>query len=162
MTYTHSHSSACHLFILCLFNCICLSFPLMLRTGCRSDCISSWVYLFSFNILMQLVSKKTICLILSKPIFWENGENIFQNVICWNVLSMLSVKQLLTMKSHQPARLSTVTVTITKTYLYNINSLKPHFYIVKLGFTGVYIIFLISAQKHRLWVLVRTASPRRF
>ena len=24
--------------------------------------------------------------------------------------------------------------------------LKPHFYIVKLGFTGVYIIFLISAQ----------------
>ena len=29
---------------------------------------------------------------------------------------------------------------------------------VKLGFTGVYFIFLISAQKHRLWVLVRTAS----
>ena len=28
--------------------------------------------------------------------------------------------------------------------------------------TGVYIIFLISAQKHRLWVLVRTASSRRF
>ena len=40
--------------------------------------------------------------------------------------------------------------------------LKPHFYIVKLGFTGVYIIPFISAQKHRLWVLVRTASPRRF
>ena len=51
---------------------------------------------------------------------------------------------------------------ITKTYLYNFDPLKPHFYIVKLGFTGVYIIFLISAQKHRLWVLVRTASRRRF
>ena len=51
---------------------------------------------------------------------------------------------------------------ITKTCLYNIDPLKPHFYIVKLGFTGVYIIFLISAQKHRLWVRVRTASPRRF
>ena len=25
---------------------------------------------------------------------------------------------------------------------------QPHFYIVKLGFTGVYIIFLISVQKH--------------
>ena len=36
--------------------------------------------------------------------------------------------------------------------------LKPHFYIVKLGFTEVYIIFLISAQKHKLWVLVRTAE----
>ena len=49
-----------------------------------------------------------------------------------------------------------------KTCLYNFAPLKPHFYIVKLGFTGVDIIFLISAQKHRLWVLVRTASPRRF
>ena len=35
---------------------------------------------------------------------------------------------------------------ITKTYLYNFDPLKPHFYIVKLGFTGVYIIFLKSAQ----------------
>ena len=35
---------------------------------------------------------------------------------------------------------------ITKTYLYNYDPLKPHFYIIKLGFTGVYIIFLISAQ----------------
>ena len=51
---------------------------------------------------------------------------------------------------------------ITKTYLYNFDPLKPHFHIVKLGFTGVYIIFVISAQKHRLWVLVRTASMRRF
>ena len=32
---------------------------------------------------------------------------------------------------------------ITKTRLYNFDLLKPHFYIVKLGFTGVYIIFLI-------------------
>ena len=32
---------------------------------------------------------------------------------------------------------------ITKTRLYDFNPLKPHFYIVKLGFTGVYIIFLI-------------------
>ena len=41
---------------------------------------------------------------------------------------------------------------ITKTYLYNVDPLKPHFYIVKLGFTGVYVIFLISAQKFRLCV----------
>ena len=37
-------------------------------------------------------------------------------------------------------------IIITKTYLYNFDPLKPHFYIVKLGFTGVYIIFLISVQ----------------
>ena len=41
--------------------------------------------------------------------------------------------------------------TIRKTHLYNFDPLKPHFYIVKLGFTGVYIIFVISAQKYRLW-----------
>ena len=36
--------------------------------------------------------------------------------------------------------------TIMKTRLYNFVPLKPHFYTVKLGFPGVYIIFLISAQ----------------
>ena len=49
---------------------------------------------------------------------------------------------------------------IMKTHLYNFDPLKPHFYIVKLGYTGVYIIILISAQKHRLWVLLRTTSPK--
>ena len=54
-------------------------------------------------------------------------------------------------------------ISITKTCLYNFDPLKTHFYIiVKLGLTGVYIIFLISAQKHRLWVHVKTASPRWF
>ena len=49
-------------------------------------------------------------------------------------------------------------VNITKTRLYNFDPLKSHFYIVKLGFTRVYIIFLLSALKYRLWILVRTAS----
>ena len=35
------------------------------------------------------------------------------------------------------------TLNITKTCLYKADPLKPHFYIVKLGFTGVYIILLI-------------------
>ena len=33
-----------------------------------------------------------------------------------------------------------------KKCLYNFDPLKPHFYIVKLGFTRLYIIFLISVQ----------------
>ena len=37
---------------------------------------------------------------------------------------------------------------ITKTYLYNFDPRKSHFYIVKLGFTELYIILFISAQKH--------------
>ena len=58
---------------------------------------------------------------------------------------------------------------ITKTRLYNVDPLKPHFNIVKLGFTGVYIIFLISAQnidcgysleppRHRLAEAVLTST----
>ena len=35
---------------------------------------------------------------------------------------------------------------ITKTCLYNFDSLTPHFYIVKLRFTGVYIFFLIFLE----------------
>ena len=35
---------------------------------------------------------------------------------------------------------------ITKIRLYNFDPLKPHFYIVKLEFTGVYIIIVIFAQ----------------
>ena len=37
-------------------------------------------------------------------------------------------------------------VCITKTYLYNFDPIKPQFYIVKLGFARLYIIFIISAQ----------------
>ena len=37
-------------------------------------------------------------------------------------------------------------LTITKTCLYNVDPLKPHFCIVKLGFTWVYSILLIFAQ----------------
>ena len=48
---------------------------------------------------------------------------------------------------------------ITKTYLYNFHPLKPHFYIVKLGFTGVYIIFLISAKNIDCGYLLE--PPRR-
>ena len=50
-------------------------------------------------------------------------------------------------------------ITIMKTYLYNFDPIKRHFCIVKLGFTGVYIIFLISAQKHGLWHSLE--PPRR-
>ena len=50
----------------------------------------------------------------------------------------------------------------TYIYIYNFDPLKPHFYIVKLRFTGIYIIFFIFAQKHRLWVLFRTTSTRQF
>ena len=50
---------------------------------------------------------------------------------------------------------------IRKTCLCNVYPLEPHLY-SKMGYVGVYLFFLFFAPKHRLWVLVRTASARRF
>ena len=47
------------------------------------------------------------------------------------------------------------------TRLYNFDPIKPNFYIVKLGFTWVYIIFLISAQKHSRICLSRNMKNIR-
>ena len=47
-------------------------------------------------------------------------------------------------------------INIMKTYLYNFDPLKPNFYIVKLEFTGVNIIFFISTQKTCEAVLTST------
>ena len=55
-----------------------------------------------------------------------------------NVMSMIDVSK--GMEKHLWAWI------ITKTRLYNFDPLKPHFYTVKLGFTGVYIIFLILLE----------------
>ena len=68
-----------------------------------------------------------------------------------------TLKQLQTTIIHQLFALLCM-YAITKICLYNTDPLKPHFYIIKLGFTGVYNILLISALKHRLWVFVRTSN----
>ena len=82
----------------------------------------------------------------------------------WNfeIWATSSEKKRSRMRKVRRFRSSYACESITKTRLYNFYPLKPHFYIVKLGFTSVCIILLISAQKHRLWVLVRTALTRRF
>ena len=52
----------------------------------------------------------------------------------------------LSAKTNQILRCPLTESIIMKTRLYNFDPFKPHFYMVKLGFTGVYIIFIISAQ----------------
>ena len=79
---------------------------------------------------------------------WSRETTVYCLMLYYAILSSLHLKNF--------------KVVITKTCGYNFDPLKPLFYIVNLGFTGVYIIFLISAQKHRLWILVETASSRWF
>ena len=58
----------------------------------------------------------------------------------------------------QSSAVMRIPVSIRKTSPCNEYPLKPHVYIAKLGFAVGIPIFLIFAPKHRLWVLVRTAS----
>ena len=66
-----------------------------------------------------------------------NGVKIVHPSIIWEGYSLVN---------RNTDLLISLLLIITKTYLYNFDPLKPYFYIAKLGFTGVYIIFLISAQ----------------
>ena len=53
-------------------------------------------------------------------------------------------------------------ITKTRLCIFDPPPLKTQLLYRKMGFTGVYIIFLISAIKHRLWAPVRTVWMRWF
>ena len=71
-----------------------------------------------------------------------------KNICCWYSFELPRLVEAIQMSTNNICcyKDSQKNISITKTYLYNFDPLKPHFYIVKLGFTGVYIIFIISAQ----------------
>ena len=54
-----------------------------------------------------------------------------------------------------------IQLNIMLTYQFNVDPLTPQFYIVKQVYRGIHFV-LTFALKHRLWVLLRTASVRRF
>ena len=64
--------------------------------------------------------------------------------------------------NRRPTSVLRMSFIIMQTCPCNVHPLTLHFYIVKLGFKGYTLFFLIFSLKHRLWVLVRTASLRRF
>ena len=85
---------------------------------------------------------------LSLPMRKENRLWHFAKFACLELLhiQMHEPGHCISYKKYMPAQRSDQSsqciLCITKTYLYYFDPLKPHFYIVKLGFTGVYIIFL--------------------
>ena len=121
----------------------------LMKKTCISGCrlLLWWPFLSRFNLLFTKTNKRYVHKYWLYPVSGYNDVKDKNNrCFCCSCLLFVCVFLLF----------------ITKTCLYNFDPLKPHFYIVKLGFTEVYIIFLISAKKHRMWVLVRTASSRRF
>ena len=70
----------------------------------------------------------------------------FENPKKWLLKEVIFVEMWLFIEVHLYTVLQPLKCHITKTCLYIFDRFKPHFCIVKLGFTGVFIIFLISAQ----------------
>ena len=93
----------------------------------------------SFSIFLNHSVEETVLLLLLLLLLfctkcsydkWFCIES-WQNIANWLILSKAPRKKMKTKKNKKN----------TKTYLYNFDSLKPHFYIVKLEFTGIYIFF---------------------
>ena len=86
--------------------------------------------------------------LLTAPGMTSKAKNIKYNFLLLRILPLESWYLISPHPLHSALKfqVNCLRLHITKTYLYNFDPLKPHFYIVKLGFTGVYIIFLISAQ----------------
>ena len=104
----------------CPYQQTLLSFRMRSRDSTPSRASSSLDLVVTMSCSLTL----QICLIIVLPFLYRQAKFHWHGALC---------------STHKSC-------TITKTCLYKFDPLKPHFYIVKLGFTGVYIIFLIPAQ----------------
>ena len=87
--------------------------------------------------------KHIFCARSTKHIFCATVKQSLSCISLWPLRILYNSKLILMATSFGK---NAVVVIVMKTRLYNFDPLKHHFYTVKLGFTGVYIIFLISAQ----------------
>ena len=93
----------------------------------------------------------------------KSDSTLFKNQRKFNGLSL--VKRVLCIrliKSQAVMNFDMTELTSGKHVCENVYSGKPHFYIEKTKICRVIPNFLIFDPKHTLWVLVRTASARRF
>ena len=111
--------------------------PIIVRNITRSF-LDSFPYLFSTLLLLYSAAYKYTA--------WCKFCICFRKLNCFVLTStcLLYVVKDKKLYSLSPNKISVLFCSIIFT----------HFYIVKLGFIGVYIIFLISAKNHRLWILV--------
>ena len=93
-------------------------------------------------------------MIISKYSIYNYLANLMLYVSCYSRV----INACYPSTTYFPITNNVIIVYIRITRPCNVYPLTHHFYIAKLGFTGVFVIFLIFALKHRLWELVRTSS----
>ena len=77
------------------------------------------------------------------PIYPKNSDSV--NPYSADEVKEFYADEYMNQSATKPT-ISLVRPAITKTRLYNFDPLKPHFCIIKLGFTGVYIICLFCLK----------------
>ena len=124
-----------------------------------TNCSCCFIHFFKENgpwHFMQTVTKETICMKCQSIFPWQRDKKTLSTCHLLKFLP-IGIKGYFWLHfcleicytrwfQRIPAVSTRYILIITKTCLYNFDPLKPHFYIVKLGFTGVYTIFLISAK----------------
>ena len=127
-----------------------------------------WKSVFGKEILTHYYFNRRQCRYLWPDLGAELAQFLMIKGYCTTMISRMPFTFLIAVRTDRIVRISSplcvhhtarvLSIAITKC-LCNFDPLKPILYIVKLGFTGVHIIFLISAQKHRLWYSLE--PPRR-
>ena len=106
-------NSVCHLFILWLLNCVCISFLLVFVAWCASICISSWIHLFTFlkgksvlPLRAQPFLKVCVKIILADLIrkFWIQpwDRNSYPTQVRWKPRILTCLKHWLYWTSRRP------------------------------------------------------------
>ena len=88
---------------------------------------------------------------MSSDFLWKDAHFFNVKIVRFKVrklhFSLVISNRFLSNKVHHKFEYEHYSKNTSRKHAYIIlTPLKPHFYIVKLGFTGLYIIFLISAQ----------------
>ena len=93
----------------------------------RRFCDSQIVILTNFVVVSSVVIKRVVCIYMANSV---DPDQTLHSLEC-------------DLGLHHLQRPICRSLYITKTYLYNIDPLKPHFYVVKLGYT-LFFLFLLK------------------
>ena len=126
----------------------------------------NWPYVnFTFGKCDVLVPVLLMCVKFTKWEIYGSTKPTGQNFCQRNLLSLSIILHFYTLilKANTCTLLSFMQTThhVIRSMTWT-SLLTPVYIEKKLGFTGVYIIFLISAPRHELWILVEIASIRQF
>ena len=131
----------CHLFILWLLYCICLTYPLVLGAWCGSDCITSWPLLFTLYGNYNWRYSRNGTIRRHKSYGDINQRRNKEPTITKQALQVKSL-----MQEHRWWNRGTTLERITKTCLYNFAPLNSNLYTKTWVYRGIHYFSYFCTQ----------------